>query len=112
MSVYDRFYYSIENYDFTDEVEKEHRAKKMNENHQKFSNLILSFKKPITKITSDSIIIEFFSNATVLTFIITSDVEYGWESISYITDSTFRGNMSYNSLPIEIESALYQYFSK
>lgn len=112
MSNYDRFYYSIENYDLTEEVNKEYKTKKMNDHHQSFLKLIETFKKPITKINSDSIILEFFSHAMIITFTITSDALYRWETISYITDSTFRGTTNYSSLPPDIESALYQYFRK
>lgn len=112
MSDYDRLYYSIENYDLTEEVNKEYKTKKMNDNHQRFLKLIETFKKPITKINSDGIIIEFFSHVMIITFTITPDGEYRWETISYITDSTFRGTTNYSSLPPDIESALYQYFRK
>lgn len=110
MTNFYRQYYSIDYHDSTEELEQQQRANLMNDNHAKLLSLLTTFKKPTTKITTDSITIEYFNNSCIITFIITHDNTYRWEIISYITDSTFRGTNTYSSIEPSVESALYQYF--
>ena len=69
-------------------------------------------KPPMVSKKSDSVGLEYFSNACLIQLHLNETSTYTWTITNYVHGTTFTGTAEYNSLEDSLKKSLYQFFKR